>query len=455
MIKFAFPGLPGIKAVYNCKMAIFISCRTVFSALRFLLCLFIFVACNKGDSGLPGIETKQVMDITSGTAVSGGVITEEGGSHIVTAGVCWSSSPSPTINDQYTEDELSDGGFVSQISGLKENTRYYIRSYASNDTGTSYGQEITFVTYYADDQPEVHTGATTSVHSNSVNVHFELVSHGGELVYQAGVYISEDQGNVTAGRNIVADIDGQGEYSVTASGLEPETRYYYVAYAISGAGISYGDQKTFLTTSQGPCEGVVPPAGFGVVEFNGRCWLDRNLGAARTASSAGDAASFGSLYQWGRESDGHESPTSEITSVLSPAGQQPGHGDYIVKYTYPFDWNSNNDWTNRWVLAGGAISAADPCPEGWRVPTINEWQSAIEYGDWQDGGDAFSSPLRLPAAGKRDDKGVLYDQGSRGYYWSSSNQNIFGKALLYYEDGIFTGNYYRVGGMSVRCIRDK
>ncbi len=95
---------------------------------------------------LATITTKEVTAITENTAVSGGEITDDGGSEIISKGVCWSTSPNPTIEDSTTEDGDGVSGFDSELLELEPNTQYYVRAYAQNDAGVAYGNELEFTT---------------------------------------------------------------------------------------------------------------------------------------------------------------------------------------------------------------------------------------------------------------------------------------------------------------------
>ena len=97
------------------------------------------------DDGLPnGLITTEISNITATTATSGGNIADNGGFAITSRGVCWSTTNNPTISDSHTTDGNGTGSFTSSITGLSEWTTYYIRSYATNETGTTYGQQLTF-----------------------------------------------------------------------------------------------------------------------------------------------------------------------------------------------------------------------------------------------------------------------------------------------------------------------
>ena len=61
-------------------------------------------------------------------------------------GFCWSLSHNPTLNDNHTTEGSGLGNFTSIVHGLSANTTYYVRAYATNSEGTSYGNEVDFTT---------------------------------------------------------------------------------------------------------------------------------------------------------------------------------------------------------------------------------------------------------------------------------------------------------------------
>jgi hypothetical protein len=96
-------------------------------------------------SSIPLIDTSPVTNILPTSAISGVNVVSNGGHAIVAKGVCWSTSPSPTISNNKTSDGAGDAASPSAISGLTPGTRYYVRAYATNSEGTAYGQEISFI----------------------------------------------------------------------------------------------------------------------------------------------------------------------------------------------------------------------------------------------------------------------------------------------------------------------
>jgi len=95
---------------------------------------------------LPSVVTSSVSSITPTSAQCGGEITDNGGSSIISHGVCWNISGSPLITDNITNEGTGSGSFTSVITGLTPNTTYYIRAYATNSEGTGYGDVSTFNT---------------------------------------------------------------------------------------------------------------------------------------------------------------------------------------------------------------------------------------------------------------------------------------------------------------------
>ena len=100
------------------------------------------------------LTTTEVSNVTSTSAVAGGNITDDGGGSITARGVCWGTSPNPTVNK--TTDGTGKGTFTSNITGLADGTVYYYRAYATNSSGTSYGLEYSFITPVNDIEGNVY-----------------------------------------------------------------------------------------------------------------------------------------------------------------------------------------------------------------------------------------------------------------------------------------------------------
>jgi hypothetical protein len=98
-----------------------------------------------GPAGATISATNGLSYLTSTSGQSGGTITSDGGNIITAKGVVWSTSSGPTVAlSTKTNDGTGVGAFTSTLTGLTLNTVYYIRSYATNSIGTSYGPEVSF-----------------------------------------------------------------------------------------------------------------------------------------------------------------------------------------------------------------------------------------------------------------------------------------------------------------------
>ncbi|MFN5830617.1 MAG: fibrobacter succinogenes major paralogous domain-containing protein, partial [Bacteroidota bacterium] len=90
--------------------------------------------------------TLPIGSITSSSASSGGNITNNGGTNVTQRGVVWSTNANPTTANSSTSNGIGNGSFASNLIGLTASTTYYVRAYAINSAGTSYGNQVSFTT---------------------------------------------------------------------------------------------------------------------------------------------------------------------------------------------------------------------------------------------------------------------------------------------------------------------
>jgi uncharacterized protein (TIGR02145 family) len=93
---------------------------------------------------LPIVTTNTITSVTANSATCGGDVTSNGASSVTARGVCWSTSQNPTVSESYTTDGSGTGSFTSNITDLTTGTTYYVRAYATNSAGTSYGEQRSF-----------------------------------------------------------------------------------------------------------------------------------------------------------------------------------------------------------------------------------------------------------------------------------------------------------------------
>jgi len=126
----------------------------------------ISVRCLKNDVSsyavVPTLSTTEISGITFLSAATGGKVIRDGSAMVTERGVCWNITGNPTITDNKLANGNGIGSFISDISGLQGNTTYYVRAYAINSQGVSYGGEKSFKT-------KPNTGTVTDIDGNVYN----------------------------------------------------------------------------------------------------------------------------------------------------------------------------------------------------------------------------------------------------------------------------------------------
>ncbi len=198
---------------------------------------------------LPTVTTNDISNITTNSAVCGGNVTSDGNGTVTARGVCWSTSPNPTINNLYdekTEDGSGTGTFTSNLTNLTENTTYYVRAYATNEAGTAYGEEKSFKT---EKMVEIEVDSEGN----------ETITLNGEVVFKM---IAVDGGTFSMGATSEQGSDANSNekpvHSVTLSDYYiGETEVTQELWeAVMGSNPSYfsGDQKPVEKVSWDDCK---------------------------------------------------------------------------------------------------------------------------------------------------------------------------------------------------------
>lgn len=191
------------------------------------------------------ITTKQVTSITGWSAVSGGEVTSDGTPTISKRGVCWSTSPEPTMNDYtVTHHNGGLGKFSVTMDGLSENTTYYVRAFAWNSTGAIYGEEYSFTTPY---KPILSTLEVEEVTSVSAVCGGNITDDGNAAISQRGLCWSTHENPTIDDSTTMVDSVGTGTFKSEMTKLTPGTLYYVRAYATNAAGTTYGEELSFTT----------------------------------------------------------------------------------------------------------------------------------------------------------------------------------------------------------------
>ncbi|MBQ6771389.1 MAG: T9SS type A sorting domain-containing protein [Bacteroidales bacterium] len=193
----------------------------------------------------PTVATNNVTNIAPNSAICGGNVTSEGSATVTARGICWSTGHNPNIYSSHTNDGTGMGSYTSNITGLNPETQYYVRAYATNSEGTSYGEEVSFTTTKWLD---VTTSDVTYITQTSANCGGYVTAYNGATVTARGVCWSTTNQNPTISGSHTTEGTGAGGFTSSLIGLSQNTTYYVRAYATCSGGTVYGETKQFKTT---------------------------------------------------------------------------------------------------------------------------------------------------------------------------------------------------------------
>jgi len=415
---------------------------------------------------LSTINTAQVTAITAISATSGGTITSNGGATVTASGVCWSTTPTPTIANTKTTDGSSTGSFTSAITGITAGITYYVRAYATNSAGTAYGNEITFSALA--NFPTLTTAAVTSISTTTASGGGNISSAGGGTITARGVCWSTTA-NPTLANTKTVDGSGIGNFTSAIIGLTANTSYYVRAYATNSAGTAYGTQETFKTLE----DRTMPPGISGTItDIDGnvyktvtigtQVWMAENLKSTKYRNgviipNVTDNTTWGGLLTgaWCNYNNDSANDTKygklynkyAVNDIrnLAPLGWHiPSYSEWEILANYLIDKGYNFDGSTSGNYFAKSLAAS------------TDWPSSIVSGAI--GNDLTKNNLTgftaLPGGG-RDFNGSFFSIGMFGNWWSSSvDSNRLWCLYLYYDwsNAPMTSNYN--SGMSIRCVKD-
>ncbi len=194
---------------------------------------------------LPKVRTDNFTNIGATSVTANGEVYSDGGDPVTERGICWSTQPDPTINDNRIPCGSELGVFSADITDLTPNTTYYVRAYAINGVGTAYGLQKSVVTFAT--LPTVITYDVTEIGANDATANGEIVSDGGDEVTERG-FCWATHDNPTLNDNVVVCGSGLGEFNAVMTNLVYNTVYYVRAYAVNSVDVRYGNLKSFETS---------------------------------------------------------------------------------------------------------------------------------------------------------------------------------------------------------------
>lgn len=416
----------------------------------------------------PSVTTSTIDSITETSARGGGNVTDSGGSSVTARGVCWSTSADPTLSDSKTSDGAGTGSFTSSITGLSCGSTYYVRAYATNSSGTSYGSQVEFVTSQCtSDRPTVTTALIRAITENSAEGGGEVTHKGSSPVTARGLCWNTVP-NPSLSDNYSDLGSGEGIFNGSLSGLSSNTIYYVRAYATNDAGTAYGNEVSFKTYAGRVTD--FDGNSYYTVRIGEQTWMAENLTVTHYADGTSipfisSSSVWGGLYTHDKAYCWYE--------------HTPSNGEiYGALYTWPAAMN------------GLGSSDANPsgvqgvCPDGWHLPSDSEWKE-LEMFLGMSKSDADSEGTRGGGVGgKMKEPGTIlwqspntgainstgftalpggfcYSDGSfqglgeYGSFWAATefrNWDAWRRMVKHDNDRVTRNYYTKSFGFSVRCV---
>lgn len=413
----------------------------------------------------PVVTTTAASGITTTSATVGGEVTNEGNTTVSDRGIYWGTGTDPISTGTKLQIGSGSGTFSTNLTSLTPGTTYYVRAYATNSAGTTYGSQIQFTTSPEIILPTVTTSAITGITTTTASGGGNVTSDGNGTISARGVCWSTSE-NPTTANSKTEDGTGTGSFTSSLSGLTPGTTYYVRAYATNSAGTSYGQELSFVTAG-----GLTDYDGntYETVELGNQIWMANNLKVTHY-------------------------PNGSAIPFLTDNAAWANLGDNNTDDAYCY---YNNDSNSEYGALYTYAAALNVCPTGWHLPSYAEWSELENYlaengynYDSSTGGSidkiakamatssGWSSSSVTGAVGNSDYptkrnasgfsalpggyryyyNGTFSNAGEDGRWWSSteSTSSIYAyrRALNYNLTYVGLSHSDKSFGFSVRCIKD-
>ena len=270
--------------------------------------------------------------------------------------------------------EFTDGGNYALFAGIRSSINIQSHGAVVLYRWNNENSAVRCVKGEGATLPTVRTSAVGTVSDSTAVAGGEVTDEGSSSVTERGVCYSAWNTPTTDDAHLTSD-DSTGSFIINLTGLNPGTTYYVRAYAISSAGIAYGETVTFTTTGQqttGQDGQACPDAAtlsdydgntYNTVQIGNQCWMRENL---RTTHYADGVEISLNAASWSYE-------TVDEASRFAPNGDESN----VPSYGYLYNWNA--------VMKGANATIANPsgvqgiCPNGWHVPSDAEWTQLTDY----------------------------------------------------------------------------
>jgi hypothetical protein len=192
------------------------------------------------------MSTDTVKNIGITNALMGGEITYDGGKVVTDRGICFSLNKAPTIKDVKISVGDGEGKFAIVASQLKENTLYYVRSFAINSIGIAYGNERNFTTLdYR--LVKLKTNPASDIGMFLATLLGEVFDDGGGQIFERGFLMGLSPNPSLSDMKFASSQNVVGPMKTVVTELIENTTYYYRSFAKNEKGYSMGNIQSFTT----------------------------------------------------------------------------------------------------------------------------------------------------------------------------------------------------------------
>jgi len=205
-------------------------------------------------TGKPYVTTAKVSNFTAYSAACGGNVVSDSGLAVTIRGICWDRDSTFTVDSCLGKSTIGNGlgSYSLTMIALAESANYWVKAFAVNQAGTSYGLRMPFTTLTVV-PPTVTTSTVTYVTAHSAVCVGNVANSGNGTVTHRGV-CWDTGGNPTLGNSLghLFSGSGTGSFSITLTGLERKQEYFVAAFAINEKDTAYGAILSFETKCDTP-----------------------------------------------------------------------------------------------------------------------------------------------------------------------------------------------------------
>ena len=419
---------------------------------------------DPANAEMPTLNTTNASIITNTSANCGGNISNDGRASIISRGVCWNTSSNPTIAlNTKTSDGAGTGIFSSSLSGLTAGTTYYVRAYATNSAGTSYGSGLTFTTLANPVVPTLSTTAASNITQTTATSGGNVTADGGATITARGVCWSTSANPTIELSTKTSNGTGTGLFLSSLAGLKAGTTYYLRSYATNSIGTGYGSKYSIMTSFASDGSTIMDIDGnvYSTITIGTQVWMVENLKTTKYRDGSNipnvtDNAEWSNLnssgYCWYNNDISNKNKYGALynwftlnTEKLAPTGWHvPNDIEWGILQNYLINngYGSQGDGTD--------IAKSMAATSGWSI-----FSTSGTVGN--DSGSNNSSGFSALPGGSRDLDGTFRYLGNDGVWWQNSKYSTEGAWSLginFNSRFIYHGVAYMLSGYSVRCVKD-